>query len=419
MCCLTSVQAQGLRNNETSVLLVNATVHSDGETTPHQNILIRRGIIVSIFSTTIPESGEFEFRIADYTKYRVQKVLNMTGMHIYPAGFTAPSYLHIGDLTLKEKREELKSLYYKTIFPNIFSSEFNLNKTRRFANGIAYGSAFMLSVPYRVDSEIPGFGSLVEVSLGKKKPFVYWRDEYLFVNYPSFNPYNNVNTDYFSSANIIENFIKYSKDYYMVQKPKDTNDHYEAMIDIFKKKKFLFFKADYENEFSDILNILEATGVKGAFIYGGMEAHKVIDRLKKSKVRVILRPINSLTERFEIFSNTEVVKRLYEEEVTFGIATGIPSSYIPYYSAADGMKKIHTEQDISLDIVHTFYSKNMARIYRMSNIVGTIEEGKHATLFGYSAPLEQTNFSPQLVVIRGYVPYSSEEFLDNRNFNTQ
>ena len=413
------LKAQDLRNNDTSVLLVNTTIHSDGETIEHQNILIRKGKIVSIFPTVIPEIGEFEFELSNYTKYGAQKILNMTGMHVYPAGFTAPSYLHIGDRTMKEKQEEYKSLYYKTIFPNIYSSEFNLNKTRRFANSIAYGSAFMLNVPYRPDSEIPGFGSLVEVSLSSKKPFVYWRDEYLFVNYPSYNPYNKVNSDYFTHSNIIENFIKYSKDYYMVQKPKDTNNHYESMTDIFEKRKFLFFKADYENEFYDILNILEFTNIKGAFIYGGMEAHKVVDRLKKNKVRIILRPINSLTERFEIFSNTEVVKKLYDEEITFGIATGIPSSYIPYYAATDGIKKIHKEQDIPLDIVHTFYSKNMAEIFRMANIVGTIEEGKHATFFGYSKPLEQANFSPELVIIRGYIPYKSEEFLDNRNYETK
>ncbi len=185
----------------------------------------------------------------------------------------------------------------------------------------------------------------------------------------------------------------------------------EAMKDCFDGTKRVYFHADGMQQILDIIEFVEKYKLKYPVIIGGYEAHMVGQRLKDSKIPIMLNRIHSLPEREEDDVNLPYMlpALLQKQGILFciqnaGDMEAMNTRNLPFQAGtamAYGLTEEEALQAISL---------NPCEIMGISDQFGSLEAGKSATLFISKGPaLDMKSNQVTCLVFHGQIE-SAENF---------
>lgn len=423
-----------------STLLVNCNIHSHGLYLPNHHILTYEGNIYEIIP---PKSDEFDdinnykYEKSLFWKYNVDSIINMKNAHVYPTGIIAYGQIPIPNKYLKKKKEGFDPFYFPIAFPNIMSSDLELNQKKDVLTALNYGAASVHYIPFHKELSMHGFGSLVELNYKVGEALhIFKKDWTLFIEWPNFVTYNKTNDIYHRKANLLEDLIKYSFTYNTVSRPEDINFRYEYIIPIFsrhrknpivkidtlekkkevkpeteedhgKKYKSLFIRADYHKELIDAIALKKKYDIERLIIYGGYHAQYHIPEIKASGVKLIFRPLNSITPLNEIFIYADGIKAVYDAKIPCAISSGELEEYNEFASPTYGFQLLKSSGLQDEQIIN-LYTLDIAKIFGVSSKIGSIRERLHATFFGYAKPMGKIDKQiPNFIMLRGKVIYNN------------
>ncbi len=187
--------------------------------------------------------------------------------------------------------------------------------------------------------------------------------------------------DYDKEKNELAKFFADAKSYSQI-KSSEKNLRLEAMGGIFSGEKSLFVHVNYIKEIVEAVNFSKEMGVKNMVIVGGTDSWMVADLLKENNIPVMVNRVHDLPSRTD--SDVDLPYKLpallQKAGVLFclenyGDMEQIRTRNIPFLAgtaAAYGLSKEEALSSITL---------STAKILRIDKQVGSIEEGKDATLF--------------------------------------
>ncbi|MFM1914728.1 MAG: hypothetical protein RLZZ531_397 [Bacteroidota bacterium] len=194
------------------------------------------------------------------------------------------------------------------------------------------------------------------------------------------------NENYQKEKQAIIDFFDLAKVY--AESQKSIEDlRLEAMKACFNGQKRVYFHADGMQQILDIIEFSERFKLKSPVIVGGYEAHLVGQRLKDSKIPVMLNRIHSLPEREEDDVNLpySLPFLLQKQGILFclqnaGDMEAMNTRNLPFQAGtamAYGLTAEQALQSISL---------SACKIIGIDDEFGSLEQGKSATLFISKGP---------------------------------
>ncbi|MBX7225946.1 MAG: amidohydrolase family protein [Chitinophagales bacterium] len=183
--------------------------------------------------------------------------------------------------------------------------------------------------------------------------------------------------DYEAAVSKIEKYMVDAKAY-LTANMANMNLGFEAMKPIFSDVAKLYVHVNNAKEIIDMVAFCDKQDLK-PIIYGGAEAYLVADLLKTHNIPVVLSNVHDLPPRpgADVDLPYKMPKILKEKGVLFGLSCeGFwQTRNLPFFAgtaAAYGLTKEEALQAITGD---------MAKILGIDATVGTLEQGKEATLF--------------------------------------
>jgi imidazolonepropionase-like amidohydrolase len=189
------------------------------------------------------------------------------------------------------------------------------------------------------------------------------------------------NEKYSEQVDMIKAFFEEAKAYCQSKNHSEANLKMEAMCGLFSGTKKLYVNVNYVKEIVDVVNFAKSYGVQ-LVISGGTDAWKVADLIKENRVAVIVNQTHSLPNREDEDFDLpyRLPKLLQDAGIPYCITIG--AGYDGYWqqrnlpfqagtAAAFGLTKEQALSAITL---------NAAKILGIEQSVGSLEQGKDATL---------------------------------------
>lgn len=380
------------------IALIGGTIHTVSNGTLHGGtILFEDGKITKIGTNIELPSGT--------------ERIDITGMHVYPSLISTNS--NIGLVEINSVSATRDYAERGDINPNVRAEAAINPDSELIPVARANGVALALSIPS--GGIISGRSALVMMDGWTWESMTLKSSVGLHVSWPSMS----VRTRFWGTPvspeeqrkrreaqlNKIKNAFAEAKAY-MVAKEAEGNKgipyhesdmRWEAMIPFLKGEASVFIRA---NEIRQIQSAIDwATSENlNMVLFGGRDAWRVTDLLKENKIPVILDAIQvSPMRRWEAYDTPLTnAKKLLDAGVQFCIAGGGSAANqrnLPYHAAmaaAYGLPKEEALKAITL---------SPAQILGVADQVGSLDEGKDATLFVANGdPLEiMTNVTMEFI----------------------
>lgn len=314
-------------------------------------------------------------------------IIDCSGKHIYP-GFIAAN-LTVGLTEIDAVRASRDYNETGLFNPNVraliaFNVESKIIGTLR-TNGVLITQATPRG------GFIAGTSSVMALDGWNWEDAVYKADDGIHVNWP--RKYqssgwwaqpgpSSANPTYASHKKAIDEFFTEAQAYSKEKNPAKANLKYEAMRDIFGGDKRVYFHTDFAPEMNDVIDFSRKFGFKYPVIVGGYDAHMLADRIKENKFSVMISRPHTLPE-FEddyTFAYYELAYKLQQEDILFCIqASGdmeaMNARNLPFLAGTAWAYGLTEEQAVAA------ITLNAAKILGIDDKIGSIEEGKDATLY--------------------------------------
>jgi len=363
---------------EQPIILLGAMAHlGNGEIIENAALAFENGTITMVGTADEAES-------MDLSAY---EQINLDGKHVYP-GFILPNT----DLGLKEigaVRATVDNEEEGALNPNVrsiisYNTDSELIPTFRF-NGVLVAQI----VPE--GGMIPGTSSIVHLDAWNWEDAALVTDDALHLNWPGrmrmqfdYATYtvNRVpNERYEEQIQTLEDLFADAVAYGQMEDEREDNLKLKAMQGLFDGTQTLHLHAEEAREMVESIKFLQGRGVQDIVLVGGYEAHLVADFLKENNIPIIVDNVHRLPERPEedVDMPYKLPALLHEAGLLVGIgyeegmnsrARNLP--FLVGTAAAYGLDKEEALQMIT---------GNMAQILNIDDQLGTLEEGKQATLF--------------------------------------
>ena len=354
--------------------------------------------------------------VADATTIKIQQgaydtVINISGKQVYP-GIIAPN----STLGLSEIDE--------------------VRATKDFADVGNYNPHVRSVIAYNSDSKIPptvrtngillaqitprggiisGTSSVLELDGWNWEDMVLKTDDGIHLNWPrmfrrerektedenEFPPLKK-SEDYGKQKNEMKKFFSDAKAYSEII-PAEKNLRFEAMKGIFSGEKTLFIHVNYVKEIEDAVHFAIDNFVKKMVIVGGKDAWMVTDLLKENNISVMVNRVHDLPQRTD--DDVDLPYKLPALLQKAGILFCLENS--------GDMEQINTRNlcfqagttvayGLSKEEALSAITLNTAKILGIDNRVGSLEQGKDATLFVSTGDaLDMKTNNVEWVFIRG------------------
>ncbi len=328
------------------------------------------------------ENGKITFvgGANDRREYPNHKEIDANGKHLYP-GFIAPN-TNLGLSEIGAVRATQDSREIGTYNPNIrsiiaYNTDSEIQPTVR-----SMGTLMAQIVPN--GGRISGSSSIVNLDAWNWEDAAYKTDNGIHLRWPSAFSFSfrqrrmAQNERYGEQIQEIENYFKEAKAYSENASPEQKNLKFEAMKGVFDGSKTLFIHANAAQTIQESVVFAKKQGISPVII-GGRDSWMITDFLKNNDVAVILGETHSLPRRQhgDIDQPFKTPAQLEEAGVLFafsgggnwqnrnlGFQAGQAIGYgLDYEAAVKGL------------------TLNTAKILGIDQTVGTIEEGKDATIF--------------------------------------
>jgi imidazolonepropionase-like amidohydrolase len=356
-----------------SILIYNAYIHvGNGDVIENGSIGFKNGVI------------DFVGSKADINNY--QKTINANGKHVYPGFIATNSTLGLAEVdAVRATRDEDE---IGDFLPHIraaiaYDAESKIIESMR-PNGV-----LVAQVTPR-GGTISGSSSIMQLDAWNWEDALIQNDEGIHLNWP--NPYSRgrwwlgedpslkINKNYSTNIKKVSTFFEnaqvYSKNQIPVHLP------YQAMSGVFEGNTTLYIHAKDEKQIVDGITYLKKIGLTKIVLVGGNGAVDQLDFLKENNIPVIVSRPHRLPDNED--DDPKAAFKIASQLVNFGLLVSIDVSgsmermntrNLPFYAgsfAAYGLDKEEALQLITL---------NSAKILGINDKLGSLEVGKHATLF--------------------------------------
>lgn len=360
---------------------------------PQSQPIIITGAIAHLGNGQIIETCAIAFEdgkltlVADARLIRIDgsknyKIIDATGKHVYP-GFIAPNttlgLVEIGAVRATTDYSEVGQMN-----PNI-RSIIAYNTDSKVAPTVRSNGVLLAQItPQR--GRIPGSSSIVELDAWNWEDASYREDVGIHLNWPSMFSYSrgsnaeviNKNKKYVEQVKDLETFFEEAKAYTNISDPAKTNLKFEAMRGLFDKSKKLFVHTNSAKTIMESTLFAKKHSID-LVIVGGRDSWRITEFLKENNVPIIIKSTQRLPGREDedIDQPFKTPALLHEAGILFCLShSGFDTQRnLPFQAGqAIGFGLDYEEAIKSLTL-------NTAKILGIDQTVGSLEEGKDATLF--------------------------------------
>ncbi len=372
----TNAQHKPAEKQVKSILILNAIAHiGNGNVIENSAIGFKDGKITLVADATLIKLSKDAYDLT----------IDGSGKHIYP-GFIAPNstlgLVEIDAVKASSDESEIGNMnpHIKSLIA--YTADSKIIETVR-PNGI-----LMAQITPRGGS-ISGTSSIVQLDSWNWKDAVIKENDGIHLNFPSTYKRSGwwaepgiiePNKDYQKEINEIKQFLSNSKAY--VINSNDRNLIFEATKGLFDGTQILYLHADEQKQIVDAVQLAKENSISKIVIVGGFEAYKVADFLKQNAIGVLLRRVHDLptNEDQDIDLPYKMAALLTQKGIVVGLENSgdmerMNTRNLPFLAGTCAAYGLNKEEALQL------ITSNTAKLLRIDNQCGTLEEGKDATLF--------------------------------------
>ena len=359
------------------IALLNATAHIG-------NGKVVESALVAINNDKIETVSETKGLRLNYTNY--DTVIDLAGKHIYPALINTNNVLGLHDA--QAVRATLDFAEVGSFNPHIRSliayNTDNIIIPTVKTNGVLYTQATPRG------GIISGSSSLMALEGWNWEDAVVKADDGIHLNFPrkveiKWTEESGImaaaNKRYNDEINVLSSFYSDARAYCNSQSVIEKNIRFEAMRTVLNGQSNLYLHADNAKDIISAVNFAKKFKIKKPVIVGGKESYKITGFLKSNNIPVMLNRVNDLPDNVD--DDVDLVYRLpyllQKDSILFclqmeGDMEAMQSRNLPFNAGsavAYGLSKEQALMSVTL---------NPAKILGVDNTLGTIEEGKLASL---------------------------------------
>lgn len=361
-----------------SILIMNGTAHTGNGTVIDNSVIgMKDGKIVLVADA---RTVRLDMKAWDTT-------INAQGKHIYP-GIIAPNTT-LG-LVETESVKATRDFYeVGAMNPHIrsiiaYNTDSKVIPTARF-NGV------LLAQVTPRGGRISGTSSVMELDGWNWEDAACKTDDGIHLNWPSviarsFSEDGPVsfekNKNYDSNLAELEKFFTEAKAYGETEKPEEKNLRYEAMRGVFAGTKTLFIHADYVKEITESVLFAKRMNIKKTVIVGGRDSWQCTQLLKENNTAVMLGRTHDLPASAEadIDQPYKTPYLLQQAGILFciqneGDMEAPGTRNLPFLAGTAAAYGLGKEEALAA------ITSSSAKILGIDDKVGSLQEGKDATLF--------------------------------------
>ncbi|EAQ41442.2 amidohydrolase family protein [Polaribacter sp. MED152] len=359
----------------TAISIEGATAHlGNGEVIENSLIMFNEGKITFV--------GSAMMRIA-----RMGTVINAKGKHIYPGFIAANASLGLAEIDAVKASVDVDEIGINN--PHI-RSLIAYNAESKVVESMRPNGVLMAQITPRGGS-ISGTSSIVQLDAWNWEDAAIKVDDAIHMNWPSSftrgrwwlgeDPALKPDTRYGKNTDDIAMYFANAKNYLAGQKP-TINLPFEAMKGLFDGSQRLFIHVNGQKEITDAITIAKNAGVKSIALVHAEGAESVTDLLVQNNIGVVLeRPHRNPNSEDDAYDYTyTIAKTLMDKGIT--VAVGMEGQMermntrnLPFYAGTFAAHGLNKEDALKM------ITSNSAKILGISDMVGTLEVGKDATLF--------------------------------------
>jgi imidazolonepropionase-like amidohydrolase len=366
--------------NNKRILLLNGTAHlGNGNKIENSYIIIDKDRIADIGDATTVKLNMTEFG----------EVIQCAGKQIYP-GFIAPnSTLGLTEIEAVRATNDYHEVgsYNSNIRSVIaYFTDSKVIPTVR-SNGV-----LMSQVTPR-GGIISGSSSVVQHDAWNYEDAIVKADDGIHLNWfkiqaPSFyyedgwpGPIEK-NKNYNKQVEQLNTFFKEAQAYNKATKPSVENLRFKAMKGVFENSQNLYIHADNAKEIIDAVAFAKQFSIQKIVVVASSQLHLITDFLKENKIKCMIDRVHSLppsTDQDLTFAY-DMATKLYNAGVEFciqnqGDMEAMGERNLPFHAGTC------VAYGLPYEIAVASISGFTAKILGIDSQCGTLEKGKHATLF--------------------------------------
>lgn len=358
------------------ILLSRATVHTGNGRTINQGLVGIEGDEIVLVENALAYTLD---------KSEWDTIIDLRGKHIYPAFIAPNSTLGLTEIDAVRATNDFDEV--GAFNPHVrsliaFNAESEVSATVK-TNGVLYAQATPQG------GIISGSSSIMELEGWNWEDAVIKVDDGIHLNWPSTlqgggwwaepSP-KEKNKNYSKQVKRIEDFFKAAKSY--SKKHDDFDQRYDAMVNMFDGEKRLYIHANELKALLDVIDFVKEFDIEFPVIIGGYDAHLVAKQLVDNEIPVIIKGGHTLPENDDdpVDLPYRLPKLLQDEGVLFCIQNSgrmetMNTRNLPFLAGTAMAYGLTEDQAIAA------VSLNTAKIIGLGEQLGSLEEGKKASLF--------------------------------------
>ena len=370
---LAQVHAPG-ELTEMRILLLNGKAHiGNGDTLNKSAIAIHKGKITMVKNALLITIKENDY----------DTIIDISGQHVYP-GFIAPNSTlglqEIGAVRATRDQQEVGTMNPHVRSIIAFNTDSRVAATVK-TNGVLLGQICPRG------GRISGTSSVVHFDGWNWEDALYKMDDAVHINWPRMYSYDwktksrTKSKNYDKSVQDLIAFMQEANAYNNVKLHDDKDLRYEGMRAVFNGLKSVFVHAEFVKEIQDVIEFKRVFNLNQLVLVGGYDSYLVAENLKNNNIAVVLRRLHSLPMYAEedIDLPYKLPKILHDAGVKFclnnsGDMEQMGTRNLPFYAGTAVAYGLTYEEAVSS------ITSSAAEILGISDRVGTLEEGKDATI---------------------------------------
>ncbi|MFD1553615.1 amidohydrolase [Putridiphycobacter roseus] len=363
----------------------------------YNRILIQNGRVHTGLGKIIPrgvvgiEEGKI-ILVANALTYKMESsswdtIINIQGQELYPGFIAANNTIGLTEIDAVRATNDYREVGY--ISPHVRSLiAFNLDSKIIYTirtNGVLICQATPRG------GLISGTSSVFGLDGWHWEDAVILKDDGIHVNWPS----RFYQTGWWAApgllkendkyATVIESltaFFKESQAYLSEKDQEQISIKHAAMRNVLMGNGRIYFHADFAPEINDVIDFAKVFKIKYPVIVGGHDASFLADRLKENDFTIMLSKPHHLPyfEGDQPYDNYQTAKLLQDAGLLFCIQNAgsmevMNARNLPFLAGTAMAYGLTEEQAVAC------ISYNAAKILGVDHLVGSIADGKVATLF--------------------------------------
>jgi len=358
-----------------------------------KDMVVLKGATIHVGNGEVIENGVIVFEDGKITRvnnglakmaYPASKTIDVSGKHIYPGLISANSLLGMIEINAVRSTRDSREVGY--LNPNVrsiiaYNTDSKVIPTVR-SNGV------LLAQVRPEGGRISGCSSIVQLDAWNWEDAIVKEDDGIYVNWPAMFRRSGwwaepggikINEDYEKEVTELRSFLGEAQAYSTQAKTTKTrNLKFNSMNGLFSGQNKLYIVAEQHKQIIDAIQTCKELGIDMVLV-GGRDAWLIPDIIKENNIPVVLRHIHQIPgmEDDDIDLIYRLPSLMHDAGILFCQTAENRSGgqrNLPFKagkSVAYGLDKEMALQSITL---------NAAKILGIDDQVGSLEEGKSATL---------------------------------------